>query len=378
MALNKVVIAPQGFKGSLSGAEVARALADGVLDAVPDAEVVELPIADGGHGTLDVFEKAASARVMNAVVSGPLGEQTEAKWLLLDDKTAFIELAQAAGLELLSPDRLDPLRATTYGVGELVKEALNNGCRRVLIAVGGSATNDGGSGIAQALGAMFLDRQGKTLERGAAALSRLNTLNLIRLDDRIKHTEILVICDVKNTLLGERGATAVYGPQKGASGAVADELERGLANFAAVVKEATGVDMTKVVGGGAAGGAAAGLHAILNARIVAGADFVLDHIRFDEHLRGADLLIVGEGAIDESSTYDKCPAIAAKRAAARSIKTVAVGAVAGAGWEKLRDCGVSKIIAVAPQGVTDLNEATRRTPRLLTAAGREIALSLRG
>ena len=271
----RVLVAPQEFKGSLSAVEAADCIAAGVKRSLPAADIDLAPLADGGPGTVDAIVRAAAGRLSTARVEGPLGAPVDARWGRIGDgRTAVIEMAAAAGLTLLRGGELDPRRASTYGVGQLLWHALEAGAGRILIGVGGSATNDGGAGMAAALGARFRDDGGTELPPGGAALARLALIDPAGLDQRLYGVEIEVLCDVRNPLLGPDGASAVYGPQKGADPPTAAELDDALANYAGIVERDLGVRISDLPGGGAAGGLAAGLRAFCGARLVSGFDAV--------------------------------------------------------------------------------------------------------
>ncbi|GBD24293.1 Glycerate 2-kinase [bacterium HR29] len=300
----RVLAAPQEFKGSASAAEVARALAAGIRRAVPGAAVDECPLSDGGPGFLEVLHAARGGRILRTTVHDPLGRPREAEFLVFEDGTAVIEAAQANGLALLRPEERDPLRADTFGVGELIARALEGRPRRLVIGVGGSATNDGGAGMARALGARLWDSAGRPLPPGAAALA-----DIARIDweppASLAGVEAVVAVDVRNPLLGPDGATAVYGPQKGADPAEVDLLEAALTRWAAAVRRSLGFDMAAVPGGGAAGGLAAGLAAFLGARIASGFDLVAEAVALEERLTRADVVVTGEGRFDGQSLQGK-------------------------------------------------------------------------
>ena len=260
----KIVIAPQAYKGSISALDAARAMAEGALRVVPDAETVLVPVADGGDGTLETLVEAMGGDIRSATVTGPVGKPVTAEWGALGDgRTAVIETARASGLALLSLDELDPLRATTYGLGELIREALDAGFRSFIVGLGGSATNDGGAGMAQALGARLLDEAGRDLPPGGAALSDLSSIDISGLDSRALEARFSVACDVSNPLIGPEGASAVYGPQKGATPDMVEQLDAAMRNFARVVERDIGVSIEAVPGAGAAGGLGGGMMAFL-------------------------------------------------------------------------------------------------------------------
>ena len=291
----RIVIAPQEFKGTLTAAEAAMAMAEGVRRAIPDAGVDTVPLSDGGPGLVDAVLSSRGGRLIRTRVRDPLGRPVEAAWALLDDGTAVIEMAAAAGLSLLREDERDPRVATTYGVGEMIGAALDAGARRLIIGAGGSATNDGGAGMASALGVRFLDADGRELPPGGGPLAALDRIDITGMDPRVRQAEVVAATDVRNPLCGLEGASIVYGPQKGASPDVARELDAALSHYAQVVERDPGVSIRDIPGAGAAGGLSAGLIAFLGAEIRSGFDIVAETVRLRERLRGADLLLTGEG-----------------------------------------------------------------------------------
>jgi len=282
----RFVIAPDSFKGSASAREVAQAIAEGLKAALPDAVCDLVPMADGGEGTVDALVAATGGRIVSVRVTGPLGEPVDAFFGVLGDgKTAVIEMAAAAGLHLVPPEKRNPMVTTTYGVGELMRAALDAGCRRLIIGIGGSATNDGGAGMAQALGVRLLDEKGDEIGFGGGALERLARLDLSDFDRRIWEAEILVACDVTNPLTGPNGASAVYGPQKGATPEMVRQLDANLRHYAAVLRRDLGVEVETVAGAGAAGGLGAGLLAFCRAQLRRGVELVIHAVRLPERCK---------------------------------------------------------------------------------------------
>ena len=293
----KIVIAPQAFKGSISALDVAAAMRRGVLHMLPDAEVVTVPVADGGDGTLETLVEGSGGTIRTSKVRGPLGETIEAEWGAMGDRTtAVVEMARTSGLALLPVDGRDPLNATTFGLGEAIRDALDAGFRRFIVGIGGSATNDAGAGMAQALGVHLLDRMGLELPFGGAALAKLDRIDPSGLDQRARESQFLVASDVNNPLTGPEGASAIYGPQKGATPEMVRELDAALLHFAGVARRDLGADVNDVPGAGAAGGLGAGLIAFLGARLMPGVDIVLETVGLDAMLEGADLVITGRAA----------------------------------------------------------------------------------
>ena len=364
-ALMKIVIAPQGFKGGISGLDAARAIARGVLAAVPDAETVLLPVADGGDGTLHALVDATGGEIFTSTVTGPINQQVEAQWGVMGDgRTAVIEMARASGLAIVPPRRRNPKVTTTLGTGEILKEALERGYERVIVGLGGSATNDGGAGMAVALGVRFLDSFGNALPTGGAALARLDRIDTSGLMSQIASAEIIAATDVTNPLCGPDGASAVYGPQKGASQEVVAELDAALHNLANVVKRDVGRDVLDTPGAGAAGGLGAGLIAFAGAKIQLGIDMVCQVLDFDSHLAGADLVITGEGRADHSTVFDKAPVGVARHAKAHGVPTVLLAGSLGPGHEELYDHGVDSVICIS-DGAMSFQQALGRTGTML-------------
>ncbi len=321
----RVLIAPQEFKGSLTAREAAEAMARGLQRSLPEAELDVLPMADGGPGTLDVLVKATRGRVVETTVRGPMGALVRARWGALGDgRTAVVEMAEASGLVLVPEAARDPRRASTYGTGELLRAALDEGYGRIIVGVGGSATNDGGAGLAQALGVRLLDEDGNELPPGGAVLAQLQRVDAARLDPRLTETEVIVAADVTNPLCGPEGASIVYGAQKGASEAIARELDAALARFADVVKRDLGIDKANEPGAGAAGGLAYGLLVFCNATLRPGFDVVAEGAGFAQHLADADLVVTGEGRLDRQTTFGKTAAGVTRAARAAGKPVVAI------------------------------------------------------
>lgn len=370
----KLVAAPNALKGSLSAFAAAAAIATGARRAVRDAEVLELAIADGGDGTAEVVCRARGGTFYELPALDPLGRSRTARYAWLTDGTAVIDVATASGLTLLSESERDALSASSYGTGELIREALQRGARRILLGVGGSATVDGGAGILEALGARLLDARGQQLPRGGAALAALARIDLGDLDPRALGVPFDIACDVDSPLLGEHGAARSFGPQKGASAAGVEQLERALEQHAAVIARDFGRDVRSVVSGGAAGGIAAGLHGVLGARLLPGVDLVLDAVGFERALEGAALCITAEGLLDRQSLRNKGPYGVARRAAARGVPVVALGGGI-AGDVSDRDFpDLAGMFSICPRPL-GLDEAMRDAESLLaTAAERVVRL----
>ena len=364
----KVVIAPQAFKGSISALEVAKAIDEGVRRVLSETETVLVPVADGGDGTLETLVESSGGEIRASEVTGPLGDKVVAQWGAMGDgRTAVIEMARTSGLALIGVDERDPLVATTYGLGEAISNALDAGFRRFIIGIGGSATNDAGAGMAQALGARLLDKDGRDLPFGGAALARLDTIDMSGFDDRARESEFSVACDVNNPLTGPEGASAVYGPQKGATPEMVADLDAALLHLADVARRDLGVEINDVPGAGAAGGLGGGLIAFLSGTLRTGVDIVLDTVGLDRLLDGADLVITGEGQMDFQTVYDKAPIGVARRAKAKGIPVVAISGSLGERFTDVHQHGIDAASAITLAPMT-LDEASRRAAELIASA----------
>ena len=367
----RILLAPQEFKGSLTAPGAVDAIRDGVLRVLPDADLDAAPLADGGPGTVDAVVRAGGGRHSYLRVEGPLGDPIDARWGRIDDgRTAVIEMAAASGLLRLHPDRRDPRRASTFGTGELIRAALDAGVTRLLIGVGGSATNDGGAGMAVALGARLLDDDERSLPPGGAALARLARIDAGAFDPRLSRIACRVLADVTNPLTGPDGASAVYGPQKGADPGAVAELERAVTHYADIVARDLGVEILGLPGGGAAGGLAAGLVAFAGARIESGIEAIAHAVRLDERLAAADLVITGEGSLDRQSGFGKTVAGVARRADAAGVPCLALGGRVR-DPERVRAIpGIRDIEAAAPPDLPDDVAMSAAAPLLADAAER--------
>ena len=373
----KIVIAPQEFKESLSGIEIARAMQEGVFRVWPDADTELVPVADGGDGTLQSLVDASDGEIMSATVDDPLGRPIDAIWGALGDgQTAVIEMARSSGLAILTPEERNPLITTTYGVGQLMLRALDAGYRHLIIGIGGSATNDGGTGMAQALGAKLLDAGGNELARGGGALTELDRIDVSSLDPRLSETTIDVACDVNNPLCGETGASAIFGPQKGADPETVKYLDAALHRFGGMLNRDLGKDVMMVPGAGAAGGLGAGLMAFTNARLRPGADIVIDALDLDARLKGASLVIVGEGQTDRSTIFHKAPVAVAQRAKAQGIPVITVSGSLGDGYELVHEHGIDAAFSILDCCMT-LEDAMSDTAKLVRKATEQACRAVR-
>ncbi len=366
------MIAPQSFKGSADAVAVAAAIARGFRRVLPDAQLDEVPLADGGEGTVHALVRATKGTLRTSLVHDPLLREIDAEWGILGDgKTAVVEMAAASGLPLLRENERDPRITSTRGTGELILEAAASGAHRIVIGIGGSATNDGGSGMARALGYRFLDREGRDLPEGGAPLRRLHHLEG-QTDPRLIRPSIEVACDVSNPLLGPEGASAIYGPQKGATPEMISELDAALATYADVIEAFVGRNVRDVPGAGAAGGLGAGLLAFLDARLRSGAELVLDATKFASRIAGADLVITGEGRVDAQSAYGKLTQAVTHAARDAGVRAAMVVGGTAPGYEALLQQGVELIEVSRPDGMP-LAAAMRHAEPLIEEAAARLA-----
>ena len=375
----KIVIAPQGFKAGISGLEAAQAIKRGVAAALPSAETVLAPVADGGDGTLHALVDATGGQVFTSTVTGPLGQPLEARWGVMGDgSTAVIEMALASGLALVPQRRRNPRITTTAGTGEIMREALERGYTRIIVGLGGSATNDGGAGFATALGARFLDAEGRPLSPGGSALARLDRIEHSGLHPGLTDATVIAATDVTNPLCGPDGASAIFGPQKGANPDMVRELDAALANYARVVARDVGSDVLDQPGAGAAGGLGAGLMAFAGATLQSGIDMVCEVLNFDEMLRDTDLVITGEGRADRSTIFNKAPAGVARHAQAHGVPTLLLAGSLGPGYEELYDHSLAAVICIADRPMSFEQSLSRSAELLENAAQNATRLFLAG
>ncbi|WP_321349732.1 glycerate kinase [Halopseudomonas oceani] len=368
----KVLIAPDSFKESLSARAVAEAIAAGWARVYPDAELRLCPMADGGEGTVDAVLAATGGERQQTEVAGPLGDRVVATWGLLPGQRAVIEMAEASGLHRVEPARRDVLSASSFGTGELIRAALDAGVRRIVLGLGGSATNDGGAGLLAALGVRFLDRAGQELTPGGAALASLSQIDLTGLDTRLAQVEVLVAADVDNPLCGPRGASAVFGPQKGASPAQVEQLDAALAHYADVMAATLGEDLRDQPGVGAAGGLGFAARAVLKAAFQPGVQLVAELAGLVEALEGADLVITGEGRLDGQSLHGKTPVGVARLARAAGVPVIALAGSLGEGYQRLYAEGIGAAFSLAP-GPLSLEQAMAEAGLQLSARAADLA-----
>lgn len=371
----KFVIAPDSFKESMTAKAAAVAIQAGLQKIYPDADYELVPMADGGEGTVQSLVDATEGEIITADVQNPLDETVSAFYGVLgDQQTAVIEMSAASGIQFVTTETKNPLITTTYGTGQLIKDALDRGMRRFIIGLGGSATNDGGAGMAEALGVRFLDENGQQIARGGAALATLHEIDMSNLDPRVAESEFLLASDVTNPLVGETGASAVFGPQKGATPAMVAELDAALTNYAAVIKAQLGVDLAHTPGAGAAGGLGAGMLAFTQAKMQSGISLVVEATELVAKAANADVAFVGEGAIDFQTQYGKTPMGAAQavKQASPNAKVIGLAGYVGDGIDALYDLGIDAVFSIVP-GAVDLPTAMKTGEANLTRTAENIA-----
>ncbi|NLP43073.1 MAG: glycerate kinase [Peptococcaceae bacterium] len=359
----KVLVATDSFKGSLSSLHVGEAIEEGIKRVYQEANVRIIPIADGGEGTVEALVAACGGRFIRKRVTSPLGEEIEATMGMLPGNTAVIEMAAASGLPLVPAEKRNPLITTTRGTGELILEALNQQAETILLGIGGSATNDGGAGAAQALGVKLLDKEGNDLPPGGSSLAKLAKIDLSNLDPRLKNIKIRVICDVDNPLCGSNGASAVYGPQKGATPEMVKFLDQCLAHYAKVIKEQLNIDIMNIPGAGAAGGLGGGLVAFTGAELKSGTEVILDTVGFDDFIKDYDLVITGEGKIDWQSAFGKVPMGVGVRAKKHGKPVIAIVGSVDEGAEAMYEHGLNALVPIVNKPMS-LSEAMEKAYEL--------------
>ncbi|AUJ36094.1 TPA: glycerate kinase [Vibrio vulnificus] len=369
----KIIIAPDSYKESLTAMDVAIAIEKGFKQVLPDAHYVKLPMADGGEGTVQSMVDATGGIIIEHTVTGPLGQRVDGFFGLLGEgKTAVIEMAAASGLHLVSPELRNPLITTTFGTGELIKAALDHGVKHIIVGIGGSATNDGGIGMAQALGIKLLDAQGNALGHGGGELAKLATIDCSQLDSRLAQVRLEVACDVDNPLCGTKGASAVFGPQKGATPEMVTILDENLAHYASIIKQQLGVDVRDMAGAGAAGGMGAALLGLLNAELRPGIEIVMDAVRLDEIVADADLVITGEGRIDSQTIHGKTPIGVARTAKKHGLPVIGIAGCLSADCGVVHEHGLDAVFAVVNRSV-DLPTALAEAAENVELTARNVA-----
>ncbi|MBK0035228.1 glycerate kinase [Erwinia sp. S43] len=372
----KIVIAPDSYKESLSALDVASQIEKGFREIFPHAHYVKLPVADGGEGTVEAMVAATGGKIIPLRVTGPLGNPVDAFYGLSGDGCcAIIEMAAASGLEQVPPASRDVLHATSWGTGELIRHALDSGIEHVIIGIGGSATNDGGAGMVQALGVKLLNHQGEEIGPGGAALAQLANIDVSGLDPRIARCRIEVACDVTNPLTGEQGASAVFGPQKGATPQQVRQLDAALAHFAAIIQRDLAVDVLNVPGGGAAGGMGAGLYAFCQATLRPGIEIVTDALGLDELVRDATLVITGEGRIDSQTIHGKVPVGVARIAKRYNKPVIAIAGSLTSDVGVVHQHGLDAVFSVIYR-ICSLEEALQEAAENVRLTARNVAATL--
>lgn len=371
--LKKVVIAPDSFKESLSALEVAEAIERGFRQVYPQVQYVKLPMADGGEGTVDSMVAATDGEIVRVEVTGPLGQPVQAFYGLLgDEETAVIEMAAASGLHLAPKAQRDPRITISYGTGELILAALERGVKAIILGIGGSATNDGGAGMMQALGAKLLDDQQNLLLPGGAALAQLAHIDLSAMDPRLQQVSVTAACDVDNPLCGAHGASAVFGPQKGATPEMVAQLDAALRHYGTLLEQATGREVINMPGAGAAGGMGAALLGMLNARLRPGIEIVIETLGLDEALRDADLVITGEGRLDSQSIHGKTPIGVARVAKRYGLPVIGIAGSLSKDYQVVHQHGIDAAFSVLDR-VVSLEDALAEAANNLEVTARNVA-----
>jgi glycerate kinase len=368
----RVVVAPDSFKGNLTAVQVADHIERGIILANPDTTVYKIPVADGGEGTVEAMVTATNGKIVQTNVKGPLMENIDSFFGILGDgRTAVIEMAAASGLTLVPPDKRNPLETTTYGVGQLILAAMDRDCTNIIIGIGGSSTNDGGMGMAQALGAVFYDFDGNELGMGGKYMCKAERLDISGLDKRLKKVKITAACDVKNPLCGPNGASAVYGPQKGATPEMVRLLDAGLEKYGRLLEKTFGRKIADIPGSGAAGGLGAGLLAFTGAILRPGIEIVLESCNAEEYIKRSDLVITGEGKTDAQTAYGKVPAGIAALASKHGVPVVCLSGGLGDDYEEIYKCGIDAAFSNVMDAMT-LDEAKARSGEFLEKSARSI------
>lgn len=373
----KIIIAPQSFKGSLTALEVSKIISQSVIKIFPDSEIITIPIADGGDGTLETLVDATSGTLNSLNVLDPLERKISAEWGSLGDKiTGVIEMARASGLALLSNEELNPLKTTTFGTGQLINEAINTNHKKIIIGIGGSATNDAGVGMATALGYKFLKNDGTPISSGASEIGLIK--NIVTPQNVIDFSKykILVACDVNNPLCGKNGASYIYGPQKGASIEQIKFLDDSLYNFSKIIQKELGINVLDIPGSGAAGGLGAGLMAFTSATLQQGISIVFDTLNVEQKIKDADLIITGEGQFDKSTIFDKAPVGIAKLGLKYNIPTIGLSGSIGEGFHLIHESGIKAISSIINKPM-DINTAIQDAPNLLLQASDQLLRAIK-
>ncbi|MFJ8356701.1 glycerate kinase [Bacillus paramycoides] len=369
----KVVIASDSYKESLKAMEVCEAIERGFAAVFPKAEYVKVPIGDGGEGTVESLVDATRGRIISLNVTGPLGESIQAFYgMSKDKKTAFIEMAAASGLQHVPIEKRNPLITTTKGTGELILHALDQGAKHIILGLGGSATNDGGAGMLSVLGVRFINGKGEVIEPSGGTLQFITTVDLSRIDSRLENIKIEAACDVDNPLVGPRGASFVFGRQKGANVEMMKELDENLKHYANILKQYVSFDVSEMPGAGAAGGMGAAVVAVLKGKLRKGIEIVLDYTNFDKRIEGADLIVTGEGRIDEQTAYGKAPVGVAGRAKGLHIPVIAIGGSVSPNYTTVYEKGIDAVFSTTASPMT-LEEAYKVAEENIEMTAKNIA-----
>ncbi|TVY07977.1 glycerate kinase [Paenibacillus cremeus] len=373
----KVVIAPDSFKGSLSAKEVAEAVEKGFLKVSKDLRITKVPMADGGEGTVESLVDATGGTIIRVRVKDPILRETEAFYGILGDgETAVIEMAAASGLPLLSPEERNPLVTTTYGTGQLILSAIEMGCKTIILGLGGSATNDGGSGMARALGVKFMDAEGQEIEFGGGSLDRLATIDCSAMHHGVNTVKFIVACDVDNPLCGEKGASKVFGPQKGATKEMVETLDQNLMHYGKLLEAYLQKEIVQFPGAGAAGGLGAGVLAFLKAELKRGIEIVIEATQLEEALKDADLVVTGEGMIDFQTAFGKTPQGVASLAQKYNIPVIVVAGAIGRDAHTLYDQGIDTIFSIVDKPMP-LDDAIEQASQLLEDTAERIMRTIK-
>ncbi|WP_461832942.1 glycerate kinase [Desulfothermus sp.] len=370
----KIILAPNAYKGSISAKHAADVMAEGIITEFPNIEIEKVPFSDGGDGLLEVLRDIFDGEIVECTVKDPLFRDIKSEICFVKkDRLAAIEMAKASGIALLKESEKDPTKTTSYGTGQLIEKALDLGAKKIIVGIGGSATNDGGIGMAAALGIKFLDKEKKEIFPCGDNLIKINEIDLTNLDPRVRDVEIVVVCDVENPLIGENGATRVYGPQKGATEEMIELLEKGLMNLASIIKTKLGIDVTEIPGGGAAGGIGAGFYAFLGASLKKGIEVMKELTGLEEKIKGADLVITGEGKLDNQVFYGKGPYGVAEIAQKYGVPCIAIaGAIdKDLDFEKLEQVGIICVFSICPAPIS-LDEAMSSVKTYLKNTTRQV------
>ncbi|MCE0495968.1 glycerate kinase [Vibrio salinus] len=369
----RIVIAPDSYKESLTAMEVANAIEKGITEIIPSAQCIKVPMADGGEGTVQAIIDATHGEINETKVRDPLGRSVTALWGISGDKTtAIIEMAAASGIHLVSEEERNPLLTSSYGTGELIKAALDKGVKHIILGIGGSATNDAGCGMLQALGGRLLNREGNSILPGGSAISELSDIDLTAMDPRLEEVTLDVACDVDNPLCGPEGASAVFGPQKGATPEMISRLDDNLRHFSDVVKRTTGADILNIPGSGAAGGLGGCLVGLCGATLKAGVDIIIEAVSLEKAMDGADLVITGEGRIDSQSIHGKTPVGVAKAAKKYHLPVIGIAGALSYDSDVVRQYGIDAVFSVVPRAVS-LEQALKDADSNVQMCARNIA-----